>query len=151
MFRTGIGWQRIFGVSALLIITASSVNAECPVPLDRRDYVAEIVQKLTFDLAFVGNNIHGRDRGFALTLFGIDNGFAGQLLLVNECTNFQSFDPDVENVTGPRMTRRLQITCEAAGVDVVKIEAASGPLARKKRHFPQAQLRSHSLCRLGHL
>jgi hypothetical protein len=44
--------------AALCFCIAASTNAECPVPVDRQGYITEIVQKLTFDLAFVGINVH---------------------------------------------------------------------------------------------
>ncbi len=69
---------------ASLVFRAATAFAECPLAEDQRVYVAEIIQKLTFDLTLVGNNVHERDRGFALTLFGINDGAAGQLLLAQE-------------------------------------------------------------------
>jgi hypothetical protein len=112
--------------AALCFCIAASTNAECPVPVDRQGYVTEIVQKLTFDLAFVGINVHDLDRGFALSLFGIDTGSLGQLLLIDECTQREVFDSYVESVRQPPMIRRLQLICEGPGVDVIRVEAASG-------------------------
>jgi hypothetical protein len=112
--------------AALCFCIAASTNAECPVPVDRQGYVTEIVQKLTFDLAFVGINVHDLDRGFALSLFGTDTGSLGQLLLIDECTQREVFDSYVESVRQPLMTRRLQLICEGPGVDVIRVEAASG-------------------------
>lgn len=123
-------WLGTVPFAALCFCITASANAGCPVPADRQGYVTEIVQKLTFDLAFVGSTVHGRDRGFALSLFGIDTGFLGQLLLVQECTERQVFEPFLESILDPPMTIRSQIICEGPGVDVVKIEAASVALSR---------------------
>jgi hypothetical protein len=123
-------WRQILPFAALSLCITGSANAGCPVPADRQEYVTEIVQKLTFDLAFVGSTVHNLDRGFALSLFGINRGFLGHLLLVEECTQREVFEPFLETIPNPPMTERSQIICEGPGVDVVRIEAASGRSAQ---------------------
>ena len=109
---------------AVLLLSASVARSDCLVPQDRQGYITEIVSKLTFDVSFVGTNIHNRDRGFALSLFGVDQGPLGQLLLVQDCKAYQEFQPDFERAGA--IVRRLQVVCEAAGIDILRVAIASG-------------------------
>lgn len=116
--------SRHIALSFAVLLTASIARGDCPVPQDRQVYITEIVSKLTLDVSFVGSNTHDRDRGFALSLFGVDQAPLGQLVLVQDCKEYQEFQPYLER--DGVMVRRLQVVCEAAGIDVLRVAVASG-------------------------
>ena len=109
----------------LLAMLDQTASAECPIAADRKPYVQEIVSKLVFDLTFVTGNVHFRDRGFALSLFGVDEGSLGQLLLAQECTKRHVFRPTYERREDGKI-QRSRVICEASGIDVIQIAIASG-------------------------
>lgn len=112
-------------IAAVLSLAAARISqAACPVPNTTKPYIEEIVSDLVLDATFVTANVHAQDRGFALSLFGVDKARLGQLLLAQECTQPQTFDPFYEEF-GRRMTSFLQLVCEARGTDVIKVAIAS--------------------------
>ncbi len=114
-----------FVTAAVLSLAAEGISeAACPVADASRPYIEEIVSKLVFDAAFVTANVHVQDRGFALSLFGVDQAVVGQLLLAHECTKPEVFQPFYEHFDRGR-TSRLQLECEARGVEVIKLAVAS--------------------------
>jgi len=120
-------------------VLAGGALAECPIPADRKPLVQEIVSKLVFDLAFVTDNVHAMDRGFALSLFGIDEGALGQLALAKECTRRKVFTPTYDTRENGKV-QRLRVICDGPGVDRIQIAIASGkqatPSAFKLLRYP---------------
>ncbi len=126
-FHSPLDHPKLFGFLAAALIwspVAANSQAACPVAEGTRPYIKEIVSKLIFDTAFVTGNVHAQDRGFALSLFGVDQGLLGQLLLAQECTTPEAFKPTFERFAGGT-TSRSQVVCEARGIDVIKLAVAS--------------------------
>ncbi|MBA2434402.1 MAG: hypothetical protein H0V54_04830 [Chthoniobacterales bacterium] len=113
-------------LTSILLVVASlnTASGQCPIAPERKPFVEEIVGKLVFDLVFVADNVHGSERGFALTLFGVDSGTLGQVLLAFPCTARTLYEPTIER-RDDGSYQRSQLSCEAAGVGVIRLDITS--------------------------
>lgn len=139
---------RLFFGGFAIGLGLSTAQAQCPVPIAARPYVEEVVVKLIFDTTFVTTNVHYRDRGFALSLFGIDNGYLGQLFLAQECTMATAYKPtyDTGSSGNDKWTSRLQVVCETRSVEALKLAVASSP-GKPLKNLNAFQLLSYSAIR----
>lgn len=117
--------MKLLLTSILLFVgTLTPAFAQCPIAPDRKPFVEEIVGKLVFDLTFVTDTVHGNERGFALSLFGVDGGTLSQLVLAQDCTERTVFVPTIERREDGSF-QRTQLFCDAASIDRIRIDIAS--------------------------
>jgi len=129
---------------ALLVVPSGWASAapesqgpSCPLSALERQLVEEVVKELTLDAIWVAGNEHGLDRGFALSLVGIDRGYLGAVTRIGPCERARTFIPSCERDFELPIVRCSRLSCEAAGVDTVEVSVSGGKSKYKKRETLQ--------------
>lgn len=134
--------KRVISVAALALIVSSSgyafadpgqVGPSCPVTSMQRQLVEEVVTEIVNDAVWVANNAHGVDRGFALSLVGVDVGHLGAVTRIGPCGRAETFVPFCERDIELPIVRCSILECEAAGVDTIEVSISGGKPKYKKR------------------
>ena len=130
-------------VVALLLVSSQSVASarpaprvqapECALSALERQLVEEIASELFFDTVWVAESTHGLERGFALSLVGLDAGNIGNVTRIGECGRAETFVPFCERDFELPIVRCSRLACEAAGVDTVEVSLSGGKPKYKKR------------------
>lgn len=106
---------------------------ECQLTALERQLVEEIVTELFNETVWVAENTHGLERGFGLSLVGVDAGNIGRLTRIGECERARSFVPFCERDFELPIVRCSVLACEAAGVDTIEVSLSGGKPKYKKR------------------
>jgi hypothetical protein len=134
--------KRAVCAAALALIVGSSGYASadpgprgpsCPLTSTHRQLVEEVVTELVADAVWVGSNAHGAERGFALSLVGVDTGHIGSFTRIGPCARAETFVPFCDRDFELPIVRCLLLECEAAGVDTVEASISGGKPKYKKR------------------
>lgn len=124
------------GALVALVAVPSGIRAgapACPLSADARLLVEEIVEEAALDAVWVATNAHGLERGYALSLVGVDGGSTGTVFRIGECERRRSFDPYCERDPETGFVRCSRLACEAAGVDTVEVSISLGRPKLNKR------------------
>jgi hypothetical protein len=106
---------------------------ECSLTALERQLVAEVVTELFYDTVWVADSAGGLDRGFGLSLVGIDTGHIGHVTRIGGCGRAETFVPFCERDFELPIVRCSRLACEAAGVDTVEVSISGGKPKYKKR------------------
>jgi hypothetical protein len=106
---------------------------ECSLSALERQLVAEIVTELFYDTVWVAENAHGVERGFALSLVGVDAGHIGSVTRIGSCDGAETFVPFCERDFELPIARCSRLACEAPGVDTIEVSLSGGKPKYKKR------------------
>jgi hypothetical protein len=130
-------------VVALLFIPSHAAGSASPAPRAQapecaltaleRQLVEEVVTELFNDAVWVAESADGVDRGFALSLVGLDAGHIGHVTRIGQCGRSETFVPFCERDVELPITRCSRLGCEAAGVDTVEGSLSGGKPKYKKR------------------
>lgn len=112
---------------------AQGGGQECPLSPEARVLVEEVVKKLALDSVWVATNAHGLERGYALSLVGIEGGSIGTVFRIGECEKPKTFDPFCERDPETGFVRCSRLGCEAAGVDTIDVSVSLGRPKLAKR------------------
>jgi hypothetical protein len=125
---------------ALLIISSGQASAapqspgpSCPLSALERQLVEEIVVKVLNDTIWVAQSAHGSERGFALSLVGVDAAHIGAVTRIGPCEKAKSFVPYCERDFELPLVRCSRLACEAANVDTVEVSVSGGRPKYKQR------------------
>ncbi len=113
------------------------IRFSCPISTLGRRLLEETVSKLLRDAFFVSIQSHNLDRGFALSLVGVEQAYRGVTFLTKECTGPATFEAFCEFANIPAgepippfwMThdRCLRLACEGARIDLVQVYMTMRP------------------------
>lgn len=110
---------------------------ECQLTALERQLVEEVVTELFNDTIWVAQSTGGVDRGFALSLVGVDVGNIGHVTRLGACGRAETFVPFCERDVELPIVRCSRLACEAAGVDTVEVSLSGGKPKYKKRETLQ--------------
>jgi hypothetical protein len=105
----------------------------CPLSALERQLVEEIVTETVNDAIWVAGSTHGAERGFAISLVGVDTGHIGSFTRIGPCSRAETFVPFCDRDFELPIVRCLLLDCEAAGVDTVEASISGGKPKYKKR------------------
>jgi hypothetical protein len=108
-------------------------GTSCPLSALERQLVEEIVTETVNDAVWVANSAHDAERGFALSLVGVDTGHIGSFTRIGPCGRAETFVPFCDRDFELPIVRCLLLECEAAGVDTVEVSISGGKPKYKKR------------------
>ena len=109
------------------------IGPSCPLSALERQLVEEIVTEAVNDAIWVASSTHGAERGFALSLAGVDTGHIGSFTRIGPCSRAETFVPFCDRDFELPIVRCLLLECEAAGVDTVEASISGGKPKYKKR------------------
>jgi hypothetical protein len=106
---------------------------DCSLTALERQLVAEVVTELFYDTVWVADSAGGLDRGFGLSLVGLDTGHIGHVTRIGGCSRAETFVPFCERDVELPIVRCSRLACEAAGVDTIEVSISGGKPKYKKR------------------
>lgn len=114
-------------------VASQSKGPSCPLSPLERQLVEEIVTELFTDTIWVAESAQGVERGFALSLVGVDAGNIGSVFRIGSCDGAETFVPFCERDFELPIARCSRLACEAAGVDTIEVSLSGGKPKYKKR------------------
>jgi hypothetical protein len=137
----------VCAVAGLLLFSSPTIGSASAQPRGQapgcalgeleRQLVTEIVTELFLDTVWIAESTHGAERGFALSLVGVDAGNIGSATRIGGCDGAETFVPFCERDFELPIARCLRLACEAAGIDTVEVSLSGGKPKYKKRMMLQ--------------